>query len=253
MKILVSLGCSWTNGKGLQYEESMSKEEYIESFKDEAVRIKFEKLTFRGLLSDKLDAENINLSESGSSNQRQIRKAKEFFLNQKDNWFNNDIIVIWGLTSVYRNEIWNIDTQQYENIFYKDDTEIDNVLLKYFDMNKEIKNLSYEIKLWNEYFKIKNIKNYWYNTFNYHKYNFDFDNLLWNGKDLLSILINSNDNNDYYHKSVGLRWEHAPIEMDKNILKALELKRVNPISKHPNKESHIIIADMMEKELLKER
>jgi len=66
-------------------------------------------------------------------------------------------------------------------------------------------------------------------------------------------LINSNDNNDYYHKSVGLRWEHAPIEMDKNILKALELKRVNPISKHPNKESHIIIADMMEKELLKER
>ena len=31
MKILVSLGCSWTNGKGLQYEESMSKEEYIKA------------------------------------------------------------------------------------------------------------------------------------------------------------------------------------------------------------------------------
>ena len=109
----------------------MSKEEYIKSFEDEVLRIKFEKLTFRQLLSDKLNAENINLSESGSSNQRQIRKAKEFFLNQKNKWFNNEIIVIWGLTSVYRNEIWNIDTQQYENIFYKDNTEIDNVLIKY--------------------------------------------------------------------------------------------------------------------------
>ena len=66
---LVSLGCSWTKGVGVSYYDGMTQEEYKSNLKKDC-----DEYSFRALLSKKLGYTNIDLSGSGSSNQRQERK-----------------------------------------------------------------------------------------------------------------------------------------------------------------------------------
>ena len=85
--------------------------------------------------------------------------------------------------------------------------------------------------------KNKGIKNYWFNTFNPHQYTLDFTNLLFDGHDLLSLLIKDYVNNDKYHIS---DWG----DTDRKIQSAKEQGLVNPISLHPTRKAHKIIADL---------
>ena len=98
------------------------------------------------------------------------------------------------------------------------------------------------MKMFDHFFAQKNIKNYWYNTFNEHVYTFKFDNLLFNGRDLLSILVKDYDNNDKYHVS---DWH----DTDRKITQAKEKGLVNPFTLHPTQRAHKIIADAFSEEI----
>ncbi len=246
--LLISFGCSWTYGMGANYISGMTKKDFENVFENE---YQIEPLIFRKIISNKLDRVHINFSDIGSSNQRQFRLAKEFFLTKDQEWFDqHDVIVLWGLTSLYRNEFYSTKIKDYYSLFLtypqrcilrstdnEEQRSFSKILLqRYFKEEVELKKLSEDMTLFNNFFEYKKITNYWFNTFNPHTYPHKFHNLLFEGNDLLSILINDYTTNDKYHIS---DWD----DTDLKITKAKEHKLVNPFSGHPTRVGHKIIAD----------
>ena len=237
---LITFGDSWVYGVGAEYQDGMSDKEYIEIAQSES------KNCFRQLISSKLGLDNVNLSEGGSSNQAQFRLALEtFFGKDKLKWAASDI-VLWGITSVYRTELWNTEKSAFKTITLPLDPKnplIAKIIgIHHHSEEEELKILGNQMNMWNSYFKANNIKNYWFNLFNDHSWDINIDNFLFKDSSLLSLMINDNKINDKYHKSV---WHFT----DRKIKIAKEMKLVNPISGHPTKKGHEIIADILMKEI----
>jgi len=234
---LITFGCSWTYGVGVTFIKSQTESEYGAN----AWNPKFsDRYSFRGQLSKKLNWKNINFSYGGSSNQDQFFKAIEYF----PTFDLKNTMVLWGITSLYRYPFYDVNTGKTKNFFLgscKD--QISKLILQnHFDESVEIDRLEKHILFFNDYFKRKQIKNYWFNTFNTHKFKNEIDNLLFKGTDLLSLMVGDFSDNDQYHMS---KWD----DVDKKIKKALNLELVNPYSQHPTIKGHLIIADLIQKEL----
>ena len=239
-KLLISFGDSWVYGVGVNYQENMNEEEFKKNAWNKELCNQY---SFRNIIAGHTNRNNRDFSEGGSSNQRQFRLAEKFFLSKSDSWFlENDIIVIWGITSVYRNEFFNNSKNDYEN-FLLDSNLLGNLLLKkYFSYDDEIKKLSGRMKFFNSFFKEKKIKNYWFSIFNDHKYYYNIDNILFNENNLLDLLVNDFEKNDIYHKSI---WN----DEDRKIKIAKKNKLVNPFTLHPTKKSHEILANFFIKNI----
>ena len=174
-KILVTFGCSWTFGVGANYVKGMSESEYTENAWNDIIS---SNLSFRGLISKNLEFKNINFAIPGSSNQRQFRLAKKFFFSD---FFNNlknhnEILVLWGITSTARNELYSIEDSNYRNFFYTERSNPPawpfpkNFLMYSYDHNNSVHNLIQEIKMFNLLFDRHDIKCIWFDTFNHHDY-----------------------------------------------------------------------------------
>tara|TARA_B100000902_G_scaffold167160_1_gene161936 strand:- start:1017 stop:1859 length:843 start_codon:yes stop_codon:yes gene_type:complete len=271
MTRLVTFGCSWTFGIGVGYEDGMTEKQYRDVRKDVATGDKY---SFRGLLANEFDLENVNFSRGGSSNQRQFREADEFEFQEGD-------VVLWGITSTARSEVWHSRKNVYKSFFYNHAATCDeNASEKFFDRtvdknasvfkevkgpmdgdlcrltkimvkhfyshNEEVRRLYHKIKHWNDYFQMKGVKVLWFDTLNHHKYEKNPNSMLYsdqNYRDLLSRLSRNNGFNnlaDKYHFS----WSKGFNDCGRiNYLIKKEL--VTPYSGHPTKEGHIQIADMM--------
>ena len=239
MKKLITFGDSWVWGVGAGFTTGMTKKEYRKIAWDESYTDK----SFRVLLAQDYGAENKNFSVGGSSNQQQIRFAAEFFIKNskffiknKDKW-SDDIVVLWGLTSVYRTELFDVESGFYFNQFIPgkisdpggDFGKIYGV--SHFNETVETERLYYHVELFNSLFRESEIKNYWFNIFNEHQFPKVPDNMLFGGRSLLSILIDTDLKDDSYHKSDFL-------DVDWKITKAKDMGLVNPYTGHPTQEGH---------------
>ena len=237
---LITFGDSWVYGFGAGFmsNDPVSNEEFNKLMKSK----EYLACSFRTLLAKRIGIENTNFAKSGSSNQRQFRLASEYFLRDKHTASENSI-VLWGITSVYRHEFFNTQTNYYEP-FYPHDKE--NKLSKilytnYVSEEVEIEKLYYKMKLFNLYFEKQKIKNYWVNIFNDYKFPDDINNLLFKGKSLLSLLLNDSEKTAY--KKAGL--DASDDKIKRGVLRGL----LNPYSYHPTKRSHEIMANLLIKEL----
>ena len=234
---LITLGDSWVYGVGTEYKEGMTETEYRDMAWKES------KNCFRHLVSDQLGLENLNLSVGGSSNQTQFRLALETFFGDNKIAPTDSDVVLWGITSVFRTELWYTDQEEFKSLFLPDGSAVGKILAtRHHNEDEEIKILGHQMSLWNSYFKSKNIKNYWFNIFNDHSWGIEIDNLLFQDSSMLSMLINDTEKNDIYHIS---DWQFT----DRKIKLAKELKLVNPISGHPTIKGHKMIADILIKEM----
>ncbi len=172
-KLLITFGCSWTYGVGVGYRPGITVTQKLWGDKD-----LLDNLSFRGLVSKKLNYTNKNFSQGGSSNQKQFRLAKEYFgSNQFDNdkEYYDEIVVLWGITSIYRNELYHNLVDKTINFMYSYDHSLHNKsreqYFKYFfDDDNEIRNLSLDILFWDKFFSKNGVSNYWFDTFNHHNY-----------------------------------------------------------------------------------
>ena len=243
---LITFGCSWTAGVGSGYTEGMTIENFNKLRWNDSIN---DRQSFRGLLSKKYNLVNINWAAGGSSNQRQFRLAKLFFSSDefKELRQNFDrILVLWGITSTARNEMFSIEHNDLVNFFYSESSNLAKSLVRYsYNHKNEVDQLSIEILHWNTFFKSLNINNLWFDTFNHHDYfRPDLKNLMFNDekpRDILSKLAIHNgfvDLDGSYHESTG--------SIDTNRLKNLvECKVLNPLSYHPTPQGHRQIADML--------
>mgnify|MGYP001808637555 FL=1 len=254
---LVSLGCSWTKGSGSGYEFGMSLEQYHAIIKDRDI---CDKYAFRTHIAKHLGAENVNLARMGSSNQRQFRLATQYFSEKRD----PDTIVLWGITSTARHDIYSIEKKEYVNLLYGNNFAHDKNMEKAgvdtkayvknnYDHENEIKQLEYNMKHWNIFFESLGIKNYWFDTFNHHNYSIKIPNMLFEDRpkrDLMTLLCNHYglDSDEWrYHMS------QFTMKDSRRLQKLAKAKKVNPHSFHPTKEAHVAIADMIIKEITSQK
>lgn len=171
MKLLITFGCSWTYGVGVSYLPEMSLKEYQSSaWKPELVN----RYSFRGILCQRHNMVNINFSDGGSSNQQQFRSAEDFFssliFKEYQKQF-DEIIVLWGITSVYRNEAYFPKLGYQKSFMYHDMSRLSNVIIEeHFDVLHEVNLLAKKICFWDNFFRLCNVKNIWFDTFNHHDY-----------------------------------------------------------------------------------
>lgn len=238
---LITFGCSWTFGIGANYEKGMSREQYedLKRWKDTEVVSPF---AFRTLLSERLNMENVNFSTGGSSNQRQERRALEFFRQDNiEEW--KDSVVLWGITSTARDEQYMNHIGDYVNFQFNNDTQnfpfqATDYAEWFYNNKNQVRRLSFMMSHWNMFFESYGIKNLWFNTFNTYVYPHDIRHLV--KRDLLTQLTRPQIRDE--HNSM---W----IVDGKRIHEAKDRGLVNPYSLHPTKETHILLADILEKNL----
>ena len=253
MKALITFGCSWTAGKFCWYEPDIHDDE-MSYTKLKNIHNDNDEYSFRKILSRRYNYENVNYADGGSSNTKQFRLAEEYF--NKDYYKKyKDVIVLWGITSTARFELWNVEKNRYQNYslgfvspsFTKDRKELINILReKHYDHDVEVKRLSTQIKHWDNYFSMIGVKNYWFDTFNHHNYDYNSPNMIMideSPRDLMSLLCKNYGckiEKDQYHFSQWIS--------DGDRIKFLEKnKLVNTFSHHPTKQAHTILADILDK------
>ena len=248
--LFITFGCSWTAGVGCCYTKGMSNKTYKESAWSSTIN---DRLSFRGLLSQKYNLVNRTWATGGSSNQRQFRLAKEFFPSSNFKKLQSEfekIIVLWGITSTARNELYLNSINSHHDIFYSHDTTESKIMTKYFyNHQHEVNQLLIEIRFWNDYFESKNINNLWFDTFNHHEYH---------------EILTFNDNfNIAYHRAAGPDWPsfddyligNYDTSNQKIYNKILEIKNIcleqykEPLFKH-DKIKNLIFKDKNPRDLL---
>lgn len=246
--LLVTSGCSWTYGTGAAYSPGMSLTEYKKIAWDNSL---CDRLSFRGILANKYNLDNINLATGGSSNQRQFRLIKNFFSSTetKRNLEKYDrIFVLHGITSTARNELYPVEKESLTN--FKFDGDSSNSWCKawvknFYNHDNEVERLTEQMIFLNDYYRAVGVENLWYDTFNHHHYPVPIDRLIAPNadcRDLLSTMsarLGETIVNDNYHLS---SWK---VDSDR-VSKLISLGYLNPISTHPTQLGHSLIAKIID-------
>lgn len=249
--LLITCGCSWTYGVGVGYQSDMDSIEYKKIAWDKDI---CDTYSFRGLLANKYKFDTLNFSHGGSSNQKQFRVIKKFLSSSEGQQRIKDhpyVVVLHGITSTARNEMYLAGKQSLVNFKYDDPEykEWSQYILEYFyNHDNEVARLTEEMSFLNCFYKAAGIENIWFDTFNHHQYSESIDNLVGDSimnRDMLSSIA----------KNVGLRYfdnnyHRSSWKVDSNRVNYLiNHGYLNPISNHPTKKGHELIADILGKEL----
>lgn len=242
--VLITFGCSWTFGVGVNYQIGMTKEEFEKSAWDQKI---CDQLSWRGQLCQRFGLTNINFSSAGSSNQRQFRLAQEFFpsveFKQLQTTFDR-VIVLWGITSTARNEIYSTKDQSLINVFYHQETDISKfLLLNCYSHSHEVLELYKKMIFWDHYFSLLNIENYWFDTLNTHNYSMLSNSHLLR---MLDAKTQPRDLMSWLCKDSGMTLKSESYEWENNSGRIEHLQSthmINPISMHPTQQSHERLAD----------
>jgi len=170
--LLITFGCSWTYGVGVNYEFGMSQKELEQLAWDENI---CNSLSWRGILSKTHSLDNLNFSVGGSSNQLQFRRAEEFFSSSKFKNLkksHNRIIVVWGITSTSRNELFDNDAGIPVNFLYHQYKKpiAKLLLVDHYNHEWEVFRLRRQMLHWEQYLGFLGVELHWFDTFNTHNY-----------------------------------------------------------------------------------
>lgn len=183
-KLLITFGCSWMYGVGVSYTPGMTEEQYNQNAWNIDIA---NRDSFRGIISKKYNYKNKNFSKGGSSNQRQFRLAKQYFSSREfldDKKTYNKIVVLWGITSIYRTELYSNLENKLQSYFYNNTKKsllqkkfIDEYFKNVFNEKDALRELSLDILFWDSFFNAQEIENHWFDTFNHHEYTIPFEDI----------------------------------------------------------------------------
>jgi hypothetical protein len=251
--LLITCGCSWTYGTGVGYQPGMTMAEYKKIAWDNSF---CDVDGFRGLLAKKYNLDTLNFAHGASSNQRQFRLIKEFITSpagQERIKMHPFVIILHGITSTARNEMYLSGLNELCNFKYDDPAykKYTQYLLEYFySHDNEVARLAEEMNFLNHAYRAMGLENVWFDTFNHHNYPTIIDNQLGSDlpdRDLLTTMAIRNgllhyDNNDHMSS-----WD---VDSDR-VSFLIDLGYLNPLSTHPTKKGHELIADILDKEIEK--
>ena len=260
--LLITLGCSWTFGEGAGYEPGMNHKEYEKIRYSPKLAWKY---GWRRYVVEHFDIDHHNIGESGSSNPKQFHYAKQYFLSKKflqEYKEHENIIVLWGLTTLRRAFMYFKDSKMYENMFMKEENvfqtkwntnrdKMTKAIYRYsYDDDVALAELQTDILHWNQHFKLfPKIKHFWYDIFGSKKYTIEpknFIDIKKEKRDLLYLICKNHEiKDDEKWKLDGstLREGYVVDKYNTCFGYAGENDLVNPHSFHPLKDGYKFIGD----------
>lgn len=183
--VLVAVGCSWVAGRAIDIDPADTTFD-LSHIEDPAVVAQY---SFSGLLQKKLGFDQLYfIAANASNNETQVRKLINFIENNKDNY--SQIFVLWGITSVYRWEMYSDSSKDIEScVFGRRYSE---------GLNEEVD--FYFKHLWNKEYKLEQLGNHVVMLDAYLTQH-GIEHLFFNSFDSYTdqdLMINSIDDNMFY-------------------------------------------------------
>ena len=259
--LLITLGCSWTFGEGAGYEPGMNKKQYEKIRYDDDLAWQY---GWRRYVVEHFDIDHWNLGESGSSNPKQFHYAQNYFLSKKFAEAykqHENIIVLWGLTTLRRTFMYFKDSKMYENMYINDEQywskwntsrdKVTRAIYKYcYDDDVALRELQSSILHWNQYFKLyPKIKHFWFDIFGSKEYTIKPKNFIDIDKpkrDLLYFICKDHEDKEDEKWKLEGSTRRDGYMIDKYCTcfgYAEEKGLVNPHSYHPLKSGYKFIGD----------
>ena len=256
--VLVAVGCSWVAGRCIDVDPSLTTYDFNHVEDPEFIK----EHSFAGKLQRHLGLDQIHfIARNGASNEEQVRKLVAFIENERDQY--SEIFVIWGITSIYRWEMYTTATEQVEPFVvgrvWPNNSQLTEQVKYYFrhffNREYELEKLGNQIALMNSYLNSIGIKHLFFNSFN------SYTNDDWNIKtvdedcfykltqshnDLLSFLCLAN-NIEFSKSSVPwLNLLKAKPDLQYHNRAVKELQNCGMLDRataHPTVVAHTLIAD----------
>lgn len=200
--VLVAVGCSWVAGKSIDCDPTATTHDF-DHVEDPAF---VAENSFAGRLQKSLGLDQLHfIARHGASNAEQVRKLIDFVKNNKDDY--SAIFVLWGITSIYRWEIYSNTTDQIEPCIWgrryknKELQDESTYHFKHFwNKEYELEKLGNHITTLDAYLTAQDIDHLFFNSFqsyNNEDLKFDNENLFYKIKesnnDMLSFLCQKNN------------------------------------------------------------
>lgn len=232
--VLVAAGCSWVVGKNVD-----------------------PKSTFVQLLQENLELDEfVSLAENGSNNATQLHRLIKFIESNQDTY--SRIFVLWGLTSIYRWEMYSATTNRVESCMVgknlpKIEEELKYYFTHFFNTDYELSKLGNQVSLLNGYLKNMDIGHLIFNSFQgYNNKDLDIDvdskyfyQVEEKNNDMLSFLCQSN--------KIKLSTSSVPWlnlaggdQFNNNSIKELQTAgMLDDLDAHPTAQAHKLIANKL--------
>lgn len=266
---LVTFGCSWAYGEGSGYTEGMTQEEY-ENIQHDSL-ICWEN-GWRKPVVNHFKFSHTNLAEYGSSNDRQFRLAKKYFSSKEFSKLlssGTKIIVLWGTTAVNRYDFFLNSSRKHEKLLLNNvesdllrfgtEQDLFTYALRKYTYNEEmrIRELELEIIHWNQFFKLFNIQNFWYDTLGSYDYKikpYNFFDIKKENRSLVSVVAEAHrKESNYYKVRNTLKEKASQIFDDKDdFTYAIDNEVLNSYSYHPKPKYYKAISEYFIEKLEKE-
>ena len=254
--VLVAVGCSWVAGAFIDCDPVNTNFDY-----DHKVDPDFrDKNSFAGLIQQRLGLDQIYfIARDGASNDNQVRNLISFIDSNKDNY--SRIFVLWGLSSIYRWEIYSsilnaVEDNAYGRIDHKPgiEEEVKYYFSHFWNLEHELEKLGNKILLVDGYLTSLNIEHLFVNSFQGYSANDlkiknikdkDFYLPAESENDLVSLLCRKN--NIYIKQSkmpfLNLLRPAAKQMNSSNIRELQQSGWLDCATAHPTVKAHQLIAD----------
>lgn len=227
--VLIASGCSWVVGKNVDPADSFAKK-----------------------LQNYLGLDDFCLlARNGANNTEQINTLVEYINNNYDKY--SRIFVLWGITSIYRWEMYVASLGSVEACAIgrgneKLRNEVKYYFSHYFDESYELKKLNTQVIMLDGYLKSLNIDHLFLNSFQSYSIT-DADNKYFyqvskKNNDMLSFLCRANKIEISQSSVPFLNLLNSDSQLNNNSVK--ELQRTGWLdqeSAHPTVEAHKLIAN----------
>lgn len=254
--VLIAVGCSWVAGAYMDTDPTTTDFDYNHEVDPEFRR----QHSFAGLVQQRLGLDQIHfIARNGASNDDQIRNLIAFIDTHKDDY--SQIFVLWGLTSIYRWEVYSSSLGYIEDSAFGRDTHKPEVLeeIKYYyshfwNKEYELEKLGNKVLLASGYLESLGIKHLFFNSFQ----GYSSENLLVKNIKIKSFYHPEKQDNDMLSflcdkNKVQIKKTSVPFlnllrpagkQMNSSSIKELQIAGwLDCATAHPTVKAHKLIAD----------
>jgi hypothetical protein len=252
--LLIAAGCSWVAGRAIDTNPVAPTFDF--DHVEDSVFV--EQHSFAGIVQRRLGLDKIHfVARHGSNNDEQFSNVITFINNNHDQY--SEIFVLWGLTSIYRWQMYSHATGQTESCMVGKKFKVDELSkeVKYYfshhwDKETELKKLGTHIIALNGYLKNMGINHLFFNAFqSYNNSDLnisvvpEFYHSTENNNDMLSFLCTKN-NIPFTNSSVPWLNLLKPANKQYNNQAVKKLQSAGMLDRataHPTVQAHELIAN----------
>lgn len=262
--LLIAAGCSWVAGRAIDTDPT--SEEYDYSRREDPEFVK--EHSFAGRLCRLLNLDDIHfLAKSGSNNDEQLEALIPYVAQTRNIY--GKIFVIWGLTSIYRWNMYSTSQGRVVDCAFGRPTkpelekEIKQYFSNYWNAEYALKKLGNAVVLLDGYLTSQGIDHVFFNAFNGYTDNDlqilgiedkHFYKVREKDNDMLSLLYAKNNIDPDRSKGPWLNLSQKDRQFHNESVRQLQnLGWLDKATAHPTVMAHEYIAQKLHEYILRER